>query len=194
MVRALVLTAHLSWPQPDSPTLCCTSPVCRRRSVSPPPSPRVLIQLWPRLVHPLTQAASTAHTEAKEAFALFDKRGAGTIPASSLGDVLRALGQNPTQAQVAELAASVNNQDIDFNTFINILNRPGGYDPAGTAGEFSCPSPLTPAPRAGALAPLTTLLTRTSSFPAMQTSSSEGFRCSTRRATASSVRASSSTS
>ncbi|TNY24423.1 putative myosin regulatory light chain cdc4 [Rhodotorula diobovata] len=78
----------------------------------------------------------SADAEAKEAFALFDKRGAGTIPASSLGDVLRALGQNPTQAQVAELAASVNNQDIDFNTFINILNRPGGYDPAGTADEF----------------------------------------------------------
>merc|ERR1711939_56189 len=83
-----------------------------------------------------TRFTMSADAEAKEAFALFDKRGAGTIPASSLGDVLRALGQNPTQAQVAELAASVDNQDIDFNTFINILNRPGGYDPAGTADEF----------------------------------------------------------
>lgn len=44
--------------------------------------------------------------EAKEAFALFDKRGAGKIPQESLGDVLRALGQNPTQAEVAQLAAS----------------------------------------------------------------------------------------
>ena len=35
---------------------------------------------------------------------LFDKKGAGTIPQDSLGDVLRALGQNPTQKDVAELA------------------------------------------------------------------------------------------
>ncbi|SGZ31880.1 BQ5605_C042g12029 [Microbotryum silenes-dioicae] len=70
--------------------------------------------------------------EAKEAFALFDKRGAGSIPASSLGDVLRALGQNPTQKHVTELAAQAGNKDIDYQTFVNILNRPGGYDPAGT--------------------------------------------------------------
>jgi Ca2+-binding EF-hand superfamily protein len=95
-------------------------------------------------------------TEAKEAFALFDKRGAGAIPSQSLGDVLRALGQNPTQNQVAELAQSVGGQDseslnyslkrvelmiipfvvVDFNTFMNILNRPGGFEPAGTADEF----------------------------------------------------------
>jgi Ca2+-binding EF-hand superfamily protein len=45
-------------------------------------------------------------TETKEAFALFDKKGTGTISRESLGDLLRALGQNPTQAEVAELAAS----------------------------------------------------------------------------------------
>ncbi|KAG0653769.1 hypothetical protein C6P46_002217 [Rhodotorula mucilaginosa] len=39
----------------------------------------------------------------KEAFALHDKRGNGTIASSSLGDVLRALGQNPTQKQVQDL-------------------------------------------------------------------------------------------
>jgi calmodulin len=48
--------------------------------------------------------------EAKEAFALFDKRGAQSIPQESLGDVLRALGQNPTQKQVAELAATTGPQ------------------------------------------------------------------------------------
>ncbi|ORY69137.1 putative myosin regulatory light chain cdc4 [Leucosporidium creatinivorum] len=73
-------------------------------------------------------------SEAKEAFALFDKRGAGSIPQSSLGDVLRALGQNPTQAEVASLAPQ--GSDIDYATFINILGRPGGNEPAGTAEEF----------------------------------------------------------
>ncbi|GAA5999681.1 uncharacterized protein JCM10292_003694 [Rhodotorula paludigena] len=79
---------------------------------------------------------SAPDAEAKEAFALFDKRGAGTIPKQSLGDVLRALGQNPTQKDVADLAAQVDGSDIDYAAFVNILNRPGGYDPAGTADEF----------------------------------------------------------
>ncbi|BGP41150.1 myosin II light chain [Rhodotorula kratochvilovae] len=78
---------------------------------------------------------SAPDAEAKEAFALFDKRGAGTIPQASLGDVLRALGQNPTQKEVHDLASQVGG-DIDYSTFLAILNRPGGYDPAGTADEF----------------------------------------------------------
>jgi len=45
-------------------------------------------------------------TEIKEAFALFDKKGSGTISSENLGDLLRALGQNPTQAEVAELAST----------------------------------------------------------------------------------------
>lgn len=45
-------------------------------------------------------------TEYKEAFALFDKRGTGAVPRETLGDLLRALGQNPTQAEVSEIVAS----------------------------------------------------------------------------------------
>ena len=41
--------------------------------------------------------------EYKEAFALFDKKGTGAVPREVLGDLLRALGQNPTQAEVAEI-------------------------------------------------------------------------------------------
>lgn len=44
--------------------------------------------------------------EYKEAFALFDKRGTGAVPREVLGDLLRALGQNPTQAEVAEIVAA----------------------------------------------------------------------------------------
>lgn len=51
-----------------------------------------------RLTH-----STPALTDIKEAFALHDKRGNGTIASSSLGDVLRALGQNPTQKQVQDL-------------------------------------------------------------------------------------------
>ena len=43
--------------------------------------------------------------EDKEAFALFDKKGTGAVPREVLGDLLRALGQNPTQAEVADIVA-----------------------------------------------------------------------------------------
>lgn len=46
-----------------------------------------------------------ARVEYKEAFALFDKKGTGAVPRETLGDLLRALGQNPTQAEVADLVA-----------------------------------------------------------------------------------------
>jgi len=45
-------------------------------------------------------------SEYKEAFALFDKKGTGAVPRETLGDLLRALGQNPTQAEVADIVAS----------------------------------------------------------------------------------------
>ncbi|POY75315.1 hypothetical protein BMF94_1686 [Rhodotorula taiwanensis] len=73
--------------------------------------------------------------EIKEAFALHDKRGNGTIANSSLGEVLRALGQNPTQKEVLDLQSQCP-QDVDYDTFLGILNRPGGYDPAGTVDDF----------------------------------------------------------
>ncbi|WFD35133.1 myosin II light chain [Malassezia cuniculi] len=76
-----------------------------------------------------------SEAEYKEAFALFDKKGTGHIASENLGDLLRALGQNPTQAEVAELAASAP-KEIDFPRFLEILNRPNGFKPAGTPEEF----------------------------------------------------------
>ncbi|PWN46485.1 putative myosin regulatory light chain cdc4 [Violaceomyces palustris] len=73
--------------------------------------------------------------EYKEAFALFDKKGTGHVARESLGDLLRALGQNPTQAEVSELANSAP-KEIDFQTFLSILHRPNGFKPAGTPEEF----------------------------------------------------------
>ncbi|CAG8507314.1 7959_t:CDS:2 [Paraglomus brasilianum] len=73
--------------------------------------------------------------EYKETFTLFDKKGAGTIPSETLGDVLRALGQNPTQTEVKELAES-HGSEINFDEFVKVLQRPGGFAPAGTYEEF----------------------------------------------------------
>ena len=54
----------------------------------------------------LNQLMRCIRTEYKEAFALFDKKGTGAVPREVLGDLLRALGQNPTQAEVTELVAA----------------------------------------------------------------------------------------
>ncbi|KAF5381607.1 hypothetical protein D9615_005507 [Tricholomella constricta] len=77
------------------------------------------------------------NAEYKEAFALFDKRGTGAVPRETLGDLLRALGQNPTQAEVGEIIAAAP-RDVDYNTFLKILNRPDGFKPAGTPGKPTC--------------------------------------------------------
>lgn len=51
---------------------------------------------------------STQNTKAfKDAFALFDKRGTGRIPPEALGDLLRAVGQNPTLGEIDELERSI---------------------------------------------------------------------------------------
>ena len=36
---------------------------------------------------------------------MFDKKGTGAVPRESLGDLLRSLGQNPTQAEVADIVS-----------------------------------------------------------------------------------------
>jgi Ca2+-binding EF-hand superfamily protein len=54
--------------------------------------------------HTSKQQASTNY---KEAFSLFDKRGSGRVSLESLGDLLRACGQNPTLAEIRDLEKTV---------------------------------------------------------------------------------------
>jgi Ca2+-binding EF-hand superfamily protein len=48
-----------------------------------------------------------ASTNYKEAFALFDKRGNQRVALESLGDLLRACGQNPTLSEIHDLEKGV---------------------------------------------------------------------------------------
>lgn len=60
--------------------------------------------------------------EYQEAFSLFDNRGDGKISVSQLGDVLRALGQNPTEAEVKKCCNQHKPDDrITFDVFLPIL-------------------------------------------------------------------------
>ena len=51
--------------------------------------------------------ASQTSTNYKEAFSLYDKRGNGRVTLDSLGDLLRACGQNPTLAEIRDLEKGV---------------------------------------------------------------------------------------
>jgi myosin light chain 6 len=45
--------------------------------------------------------------EFRDAFSLFDKRGDGKIDSDQVGDVLRALGLNPTEVDVKKIVQEI---------------------------------------------------------------------------------------
>ncbi len=60
--------------------------------------------------------------EFQEAFMLYDNRGDGKIAVSLIGDVMRALGQNPTESEVKKLVHEHRADDrVSFETFLPIL-------------------------------------------------------------------------
>jgi hypothetical protein len=60
--------------------------------------------------------------DAKEAFALFDKDNDGCITTPELGTVMRALGKNPTEAEVRNLVKEI---DPDGRGVINLQGKQG---------------------------------------------------------------------
>ncbi|XP_068123728.1 myosin light polypeptide 6 isoform X1 [Hyperolius riggenbachi] len=64
--------------------------------------------------------------EFREAFSLFDRCGDGKIFYIQCGDVLRALGQNPTNAEVMKVLGNpksdeLNSKMLDFEQFLPML-------------------------------------------------------------------------
>lgn len=88
---------------------------------------------------PLTDAQIA---DAKEAFALFDKDNDGCITTPELGTVMRALGKNPTEAEVHKLIKEV---DPDGKGVINQQGEQAGGCAVvllGVISSFSWPSSL----------------------------------------------------
>ena len=75
--------------------------------------------------------------EYQEAFMIYDTKGDGMIPANLVGEVIRALGHNPTEAEVKRL---VHTQDaserVSFETFLPILQAVSSKKVTETPSEF----------------------------------------------------------
>ncbi|XP_058713772.1 myosin light chain, embryonic isoform X1 [Poecile atricapillus] len=81
--------------------------------------------------------------EFREAFGLFDRTPAGTMQISygQCGDVLRALGHNPTNAEVLKVLGKpkpeeMNTKMLDFETFLPILQHFTRNKEHGTFEDF----------------------------------------------------------
>ncbi|KAL2827217.1 hypothetical protein BDW59DRAFT_58662 [Aspergillus cavernicola] len=62
----------------------------------------------------------------KEVFAVFDKDGTGDITASELGEVMRSLGQNPTDTELQDIIDELDvdrTGTIDFDEFLIMMSR-----------------------------------------------------------------------
>ncbi|KAF9084755.1 hypothetical protein BGX29_002357 [Mortierella sp. GBA35] len=100
------------------------------KSSAPPSSPRLNLK---------AAINNDQVKEFKEAFNLFDRKGSGNIAASSLGNLLRSIGQNPTQSEIQELVAQADPSAtgvVSFETFTKIALRADGFKPAGTPDQL----------------------------------------------------------
>merc|ERR1712022_65291 len=64
--------------------------------------------------------------EFRKNFNLFDKKRTGAIPIADMGTVLRSLGQNPTEAELAALVEEVDKDKsgtIEFEEFVDLMSR-----------------------------------------------------------------------
>ncbi|CAH1990983.1 unnamed protein product [Acanthoscelides obtectus] len=75
--------------------------------------------------------------EFQEAFQLFDNRGDGKIHVAQIGDALRALGLNPTEADVKKFTHSYKSDErVSFEVFLPIYQQISKSRSADTVEDF----------------------------------------------------------
>ena len=89
--------------------VCVRIPQLTHRASSTPPHRTETLSygraplLWLFCVWLISSVSLSPPSEFKEAFLLFDRTGDGKISYSQCGDVMRALGQNPVNAEVLKV-------------------------------------------------------------------------------------------
>ncbi|XP_069506555.1 myosin light polypeptide 6-like isoform X2 [Ambystoma mexicanum] len=77
----------------------------------------------------------------KEAFLLFDRSGDGRIQVNQCGDVMRALGQNPTNAEVLKILGNPKSDELNtnllgFDQFLPMLQTVAKNKDQGTFDDY----------------------------------------------------------
>uniref|UniRef100_A0AAQ4QRX2 EF-hand domain-containing protein n=1 Tax=Gasterosteus aculeatus aculeatus TaxID=481459 RepID=A0AAQ4QRX2_GASAC len=90
---------------------------------------------------PTALEVSGVQYEFKEAFLLFDRTGDGKISFSQCGDVMRALGQNPVNAEVLKVlgnpkAEEMNLKMMDFEQFLPMFQAIAKNKDQGSMEDF----------------------------------------------------------
>ncbi|XP_057293293.1 myosin-2 essential light chain-like isoform X2 [Hydractinia symbiolongicarpus] len=78
--------------------------------------------------------------EYRDTFSLFDKQGDGKVECSSLGEMLRALGLNPTEAEVKKIVAEIDptgQKRITFEEFIPLYHAQSKKKNGGSMEAFA---------------------------------------------------------
>lgn len=72
----------------------------------------------------------------KDAFALFDKSATGKVSPALLGDLLRAVGQNPSLKEISNLQDTINGNELSYEQFKELVNRDGGFKELGKPEDY----------------------------------------------------------
>ena len=81
-----------------------------------------MIKTQNSFIEVMSQLTEDQIQEFKDTFRIFDTKGDGKISVAQVGDVIRALGQNPTEADLKKCCDQLNPEDrISFDTFMPIL-------------------------------------------------------------------------
>ncbi|KAG5262697.1 hypothetical protein AALO_G00277880 [Alosa alosa] len=112
---------------------------CGSPRASPAPEPPKA----PKTAAPPVDFSADQIEEFKEAFQLFDRTPKGELKISfaQCGDVMRALGQNPTNAEVLRVLGKpqleeMNTKLIDFETFLPMFQQVTKSKDTGTFEDF----------------------------------------------------------
>uniref|UniRef100_A0A452IST6 EF-hand domain-containing protein n=1 Tax=Gopherus agassizii TaxID=38772 RepID=A0A452IST6_9SAUR len=77
----------------------------------------------------------------KDAFLLFDRTGEGKIVLNQVGDIIRALGQNPTNSEIKKILGNpskeeMNAKKITFEEFLPMMQAAANNKEQGTFEDF----------------------------------------------------------